>query len=271
MFSDNAFVTLTYRDDAQVTLDPAHLRNFLKRLRLVYKNYQEELGFDDDDIRKFRFYGVGEYGDSTERPHYHLALFNFPTCLRLRTERKPETKSRAMWEQCCTVCNLVGRTWGYGDVDLGVLETSSAQYVAGYVTKKMTHRSDPRLKGREPEFSRMSLKPGIGRDAVFEIADTMLRHGLDSSSADVPVSLRHGSRQLPLGRYLRQNLRKAIGRDVKTPQVVLDAQKEEMSPLRDLQFAQKKASLQSTILSVHKGKRARFKARALIYKTRKTL
>lgn len=95
----------------------------------------------------------------------------------------------------------------------------------------MTMRNDPRLKGRDPEFSTMSLKPGIGAGAVSEIASTMLQFNLDASQSDVPVTLRHGSRQLPLGRYLRRKLREEIGRSPNAPQEVTDALKEEMRPM----------------------------------------
>ena len=118
-------------------------------------------------------------------------------------------------------------------VDLGMLETDSAQYVCGYVTKKMTHRSDVRLRGREPEFARMSNRPGIGYDALYELASSILADttwsslNLDTPQGDVPVTLRHGARLLPLGRYMRIKLRKLIGRDEKTPQAILDALFEE--------------------------------------------
>ena len=78
----SAFVTLTYSDDQLVrtlgdfpTLCPEHPQAFLKRLRARVAP------------ARFRFYLVGEYGDQTHRPHYHLVLFGFPTCERRRTYR----------------------------------------------------------------------------------------------------------------------------------------------------------------------------------------
>lgn len=210
LYSDNTFATLTYDDNILLTttLDQKHYRDWLKRLRKAMEPH------------RFRFFIVGEYGDKSFRPHYHVALFNFPTCLRGRTLRNPGS-TRPLWEKCCPSCQMVGRTWGYGDVDLGTLETASAQYVAGYVTKKMTNRQDPRLNGRDPEFARMSLKPGIGALAMHDVASTLLTFNLDETQGDVPSSLRHGNRLLPLGRYLRRYLRTLVGKDPKAPHATL--------------------------------------------------
>lgn len=98
---------------------------------------------------------------------------------------------------------------------LGALELKSAQYVSGYVVKKMTHRENPWLQGRHPEFARMSLRPGIGATAIPDVASVMLSLDLETAQGDVPSSLRSGKKLLPLGRYLRRLLRQQIGRDEK--------------------------------------------------------
>lgn len=223
LWSDNAFVNLTYSDEHMArlpngtpTLDLTHHQKFLKRLRASIAP------------TRIRFFVAGEYGEKTWRPHLHYALFNFPTCARGRTLRKLESRSRPLWNECCDTCRLVGTTWGYGDVDLGRLETGSAQYVCGYVTKKMTRNDDPRLAGRDPEFSRKSLKPGLGAWAMDELASEYLRLGLETMQGDVPVTLQHGRRHMPLGRYLRQQLRKKIGR---SPEALGNGITEEMLAL----------------------------------------
>ena len=115
---------------------------------------------------------------------------------------------------------------------LGSLTPESSQYIAGYVTKKMTFRDDPRLKGRHPEFSRMSLRPGIGATFVDEIASTLLTAGTDTGSSDVPSALRHGNRILPLGRYLRGRLRERLGHGKTASPMALEVQKQEVQALR---------------------------------------
>lgn len=196
--SQNSFWTLTYDPEhwpSNGSLDPEDARNWLKRLR-------EKVGY-----RSLRYYLVGEYGDQTWRPHYHAALFGVPNC------RTPDLQ-RTRRGCSCDVCQAIRSTWQKGNVFGGELTTESAAYVAGYMTKKMTSRDDPRLQGRHPEFARMSLRPGIGAHAVGDIARVLhSEHGSKAirDSGDVPTALMHGRSMMPLGRYLRRKLREEVG------------------------------------------------------------
>lgn len=217
LHAQNGFWTLTYSDDnlpltkdGLPTLDAKHLTDFMKRLR------------NDYWPSKLRYFNVGEYGDRTERPHYHLALFNYPHCERGRTQFNRR-------RNCCSVCERVERIWGFGAVDCGQLEDASAAYIAGYVTKKLTSKGDPRLKGRKEEFARMSLKPGIGAGFIPEVASVLLTHNLDSTLTDVTSSLQHGRHVKPLGRYLTRKLRENVGKEPNAPEAVIQKQKDELS------------------------------------------
>jgi hypothetical protein len=197
----SSFITLTYSDDnlfynngIHPTLNPIHLQNFLKRIRRSVSPI------------KLRFYGVGEYGDKSWRPHYHLALFGYEPCYRGKTRQDLLAKGNS----CCLPCDRLHKTWGLGGIDNANIESASAGYVAGYVTKKLTKQDDPRLEGRYPEFSRMSRKPGIGAIQIQVIADALqsqFGQSMLTEHGDVPVSLNHGTRSLPLGRYLRDKIR----------------------------------------------------------------
>jgi len=263
LHEDNSFLTLTYRDDALPggsplpSLMPKHYRDWLKRFRKTISPL------------RVRYFVVGEYGDETQRPHYHAALFGFPTCLRGRTLRRLGS-TRAIWEECCSICQLVGKTWGHGDVDLGMLETSSAQYISGYVTKKMTMRDDYRLKGREPEFARMSLRPGIGADFMHEVASGFMQFNLEKTQVDVPSTLRHGNREMPLGRYLTKRLRKLTGRDEKAPQIVQDKIQADLQGVRDAAF-NRSVSFASALKEANAPLVKSFKARQQIFTRKKTL
>lgn len=226
LHKDNAFVTLTYRPEllrtvvggdgiSRPTLVPADLRNFLKRLRKAV------------EPTRIRFFGAGEYGDITELPHFHLAVFGYPTCWHGRSRYNEGRTS------CCPSCDLIRDAWGNGLVFLGTLEDDSAQYIAGYVLKKMTSLTDTRLEGRHPEFARMSNRPGIGADMMHEVASTLLNFNLETTQADVPVSLRHGSRMLPLGRYLTGKLRTYVGKDPGAPEAIKQEREKELQRLRD--------------------------------------
>lgn len=176
-----SFATLTYSPENLPdggTLVPRDLQLWLKRFR-------KQSGVP------VRYFGVGEYGDFSWRPHYHLALFG------VGREAEP----------------LVRSTWGLGHVMLGDLTLASAGYIAGYVTKKMTQQKDDRLEGRFPEFARMSTRPGIGAPAIGDVAAALQnRHGWDEigRTGDVPAALRVGPSKMPLGRYLRGRLRLAM-------------------------------------------------------------
>lgn len=158
---------------------PRDVQLFLKRLRKAISPVA------------LRFYLVGEYGDKTERPHYHLALYGI--------DRK--------------YSEVVHKEWGKGHTYLGDLTYESAQYIAGYVTKKLTNPNDERLNGRYPEFARMSNRPGIGALAIKDIAKSLVTVDGEilGCGEDVPSILQHGKRKFPLGRYLRMKLRKELG------------------------------------------------------------
>lgn len=184
--SSSVFVTLTYDDEhlpEDGSLRPRDLQLWLKRLRKFMAP------------TKIRFYAVGEYGDETGRPHYHAVLFGFPSCSSFGTVYNRSG--------CCDSCRVVRDTWGKGRIHVGVLEKDSAGYVCGYVVKKMTKADDVRLNGRHPEFARQSRMPGIGRDAMFEVADRLMKYELNVNDI---FTLRHGPKQMPLGRYLRMKL-----------------------------------------------------------------
>lgn len=134
----------------------------------------------------------------------------------------------------------------------------------------MTNRDDPRLEGRNPEFAAMSLRPGIGANFVPEIASTLMQFNLDTTQADVPVSLRHGSRMLPLGRYMRRKIREQIGKEGTAPK---DAKTEieMLSLLKASQTDPVNVSLKSQIIAKNSGKVARMEALARIRKQRKSI
>lgn len=210
----SCFVTLTYSDEFLPeggTLVPKDAQAFLKRLRKAVAPI------------KIRFYLVGEYGDKTFRPHYHLAIFGLP-------DTAYQTIADAWSINGCPI----------GHVVVGTLTVESAGYIAGYVTKKMTKSDDPRLGGRHPEFARMSLRPGIGADAMDDVADVLYsKHGSRELAelGDVPGVLKHGGKSFPLGRYLKRKLREKMGiPEFGLSHPILQEQSAELSAL----FADKK-------------------------------
>lgn len=136
------FVTLTY-DDRQLPdggqLCKRDVQLFLKRLR--------------KDGHVLRYFGVGEYGSVTGRPHYHLCLFGvgFPDKRHHTTRKGYQVYTSA----------YLDRRWQKGICEFGSLSYESAAYVARYLTKgTVVADSDTRVG----EFAVMSRKPGIGKD-----------------------------------------------------------------------------------------------------------
>jgi hypothetical protein len=130
---------------------------------------------------------------------------------------------------------------------LGSLETKSASYIAGYVLKKMSGRKLVLLPSQRPEFARMSLRPGIGADATWDVASVLMQ--LPSRRvADVPHHLRHGIRKMPLGPYLRRLIRKRIGRDEKSPAFALEASKERLRVVFDYAKANAPAQVRRDVV-----------------------
>lgn len=204
------FITLTYSEESvppDGLVRKSVLSAFMKRLRQrVYPDV-------------VRFFGVGEYGGHSGRPHYHVLVFG--TCLDAHvvpTKKEPEA-----WKHCaCPVC----ASWRKGGVDVGSVTQASCAYVVSYICK------DQRTHGKEEqEFALMSRRPGIGFAAVEGISEASVEQstGLLRFGGEAPRSLRVGEvGRRPLGRYLVGKLREKVG----VRHVV-----EEMRAMRNLQLA----------------------------------
>lgn len=218
-----SFLTLTYDDDhlpeefhhektgeiyARYSVNPAHAKAFTNNLQTSWRRKTGQ---------EIKYFLCGEYGDKTQRPHYHLALFGYPPCL---DPKRKYIVNRKFVPCECRNCSFLSKIWGKGHIFLGTLEQHSAQYVAGYVTKKLTKKScgcqlehHPKcvqaiLKGRHPEFSRMSLKPALGKEAI--IAHALSKAVYIKSPDDIPRYLVHNGKKWPLGRYLLEVYKKTL-------------------------------------------------------------
>lgn len=188
---DSCFVTLTYDDDhCPGSLQKSHYQTWFKRLRKVLAP------------QKIRYFIAGEYGEESGRPHFHAAVFGLSALVAGGVDGRE---------------GVVKQCWPFGYTFVGTLTWESAQYIAGYLTKKAV---DDEQSVRA--FSRMSLRPGIGRPAVEDIAKSLSSvsgSAFIRDNGDVPSALRHARRMLPLGRYLRRELRGELGLSKDTPEV----------------------------------------------------
>lgn len=260
----SAFVTLTYSDENLprtsgdlATLAPEHVKSWLKVIR-----ERERV-----EGRYFRFYCVGEYGEVTHRPHYHVILFGFEPCKRGRTLRHP-ISGECLGFDCCARCRLVADTWSRGIIEVGEVNKDSCGYIAGYVMKKMTRFDDPRLNGRNPEFARQSNGGGsglggLGFGRVAALVAARDHWNLDWD-IDVPVALMQGDKAKPLGRYLRRKLREAIGKEGNAPREVIEAMAAELLPVRQAAF-DASSSFKEAVIEAGNQKYANFMAKRSLY------
>lgn len=185
MHEENSFVTLTYNDEnlpKDGSLQPVEVKKWLYRLREAIKP------------ARVRFFLVGEYGELSYRPHYHLSVFGAGALTPL---------GRRLFQ------DHVERTWRCGHVLVADFSPATAAYVSGYIVKNLVDRMDPRMGELAPVFTRTSLKPGLGATFMSSVAEALSKTKF--TAASLPRSLKIGSKTVPLDRYLLQKLRDASG------------------------------------------------------------
>lgn len=185
----SVFVTLTYDEEhlpmserLVPTLRPDDFQRWLKRLR---RSHSQPL----------RYFGVGEYGTKTERPHYHAILFGVDPY---------------------TISDDVLNTWKMGTVNVKLFHQRHAAYVSGYTVKKFNKSAAlEEGDGREPEFARMSRRPGVGFAAVDHFVNAYLRDkgavALDEGGMAASFAL--NGKRWPLGYEMRRRIGEALGVD----------------------------------------------------------
>jgi hypothetical protein len=147
--SSACFLTLTYDEEnipwAELpTLVRRDFQLFMKRLR------------KHANTTKIKYFAVGEYGDRTERPHYHAIVFNLP---------RPFEK-------------FLTKAWKYGHIHIGTVTEASIFYTTKYSLKGLKRKKPFEFDeyGREPQFQLMSN--GLGVDYSKEIIrDYLITNG----------------------------------------------------------------------------------------------
>lgn len=132
--SDSAFfLTLTYHDsvipldeNSQPTLYKKDVQLFIKRLRKAHPK----------TAKPIKYFAAGEYGSKTDRPHYHIIMFNADK-------------------------ELVLQKWELGNPHFGEVNEATIYYTLKYISKGITvpcHEEDL----RNSEFQLMSK--GLGEN-----------------------------------------------------------------------------------------------------------
>jgi hypothetical protein len=174
LYEKNCFITLTYDDEhlpgtnGVGTLHYPDFQKFLKRLRKRFPR------------ATIRYYMAGEYGTTFGRPHFHACIFGFDFDDKVLWKR---TSANSMLYRS----KILESLWPFGYSSIGDVTFESAAYVARYIMKKVTgddsekhyqycDLSTGELIQLEPEFNRMSLKPGIGAGWLEKYAADVYPH-----------------------------------------------------------------------------------------------
>lgn len=161
------FITLTYHPtklpytkSKKATLRKTDVQKFMKRLR---KQNQQGI----------KYYLCGEYGHKTQRPHYHIILYNADI-------------------------ETVLSAWGLGDIHIGKVTPASVGYTLKYIQKARSERQagDDRLR----EFSLMSK--GLGKQYLSE---AMIKWHLASVKDRMYCNLTDG-KKIAMPRYYREKI-----------------------------------------------------------------
>jgi hypothetical protein len=199
------FITLTYdtqnvpiTEDGRMTLDKRDLQLYFKRLRKSqFKRDQEscqacagsnkickQLQKSQCNKNKISYYAVGEYGSKTQRPHYHLIIFNADI-------------------------ELIEKAWEKGAIHAGNVQGASVGYTLKYIHKekqadpntgKRTYRVGTHPEdSRAMEFSLMSKK--LGENYINE--KTIAWHHADLLGR---YYLPYEGKKLPMSRYYRERI-----------------------------------------------------------------
>lgn len=144
LHEQSSFLTLTYQD-APPAINKLDLQHFLMRMRKHYG--------------PLRYFGCGEYGGKTNRPHYHMLIFGHdfmggPHVAHIEPDRYINAR--------------VERIWGHGQIEISSLTPDRCFYTAGYCMKKA---------GQADTFSIQSRRPPIGQRWLQDHWDNLNRLG----------------------------------------------------------------------------------------------
>lgn len=163
------FITLTYSDEHLPRSDlgwpmvsKTDIQLFLKRLRKKISP------------NKIRYFLVSEYGDNTQRPHYHYIMFNFPLDMDIHSTLL------ASWQQ--------------GHVGVGTVTDASIHYVSKYC---MAFTDLPDYL--EKPFMLCSRKPAIGANYL---TDNKIEY---HKKGEIPYVVNNGHK-MSMPRYYRDKI-----------------------------------------------------------------
>lgn len=175
------FLTLTYNDDnlydpsnglitdcGEFNLNYKHHQDYIKRLRKSYEKTEKH---------PIKYFTVGEYGDKSDRPHFHSIIFN------------------------ADQQNIID-AWGRGNVHFGEVSEASIAYTLKYAVKRLARVYKRGYKESQDsrEKERALISRGLG--ASYLTTDIIKYY-----QNDITRSVRkEGGQMVALPRYYKQRI-----------------------------------------------------------------
>lgn len=157
-WQSSIFITLTYSEEnlpKDKSLSKCEVQRFIKRVKKHFGSCRS------NPIRQTY---CGEYGSITQRPHYHVILYNCEF-----SDKRPHRKSETGHDIFTSA--TLQKLWPYGFSEFGYATPASVAYIYKYILKKKTRKEKKQPLVIEVdgftyevahEFVESSRNPGIG-------------------------------------------------------------------------------------------------------------
>lgn len=159
----NFFVTLTYDNDkvpvsskGYLTLRREDLHKFLKKFRddcqRQFESFFPELEYKERHKKRcpMKYFAIGDYGETTFRPHYHFIVFNSPYNLS-------------------ELYDYIAKNWQLGQiVQVDICLAEHCNYITKYIVKVAYNEEQLSEYECEPTFRLMSR--GLGMSFVTDVS-----------------------------------------------------------------------------------------------------
>lgn len=168
------FLTLTYNEQSvpwageKMTLDKMRFQKFVKSINDMQRLEGKPL---------MRYYGTGEYGTLTDRPHYHIIAFNISQNTR----------------------NNMAKLWPEGFIYRSNVGVESIEYVTKYLID-----ADEEYTDREKPSAIMSKRPGLGINYVNRAGEWNYKVGMTTEEIKFYALWKGRKHRLP--RYFKDKI-----------------------------------------------------------------
>lgn len=152
------------------------------------ENLPDDLGVSKDELQRLfkrlrkrlgvpiKYLACGEYGETTERPHYHALIFGYSRRWQFAGDNQLRNHSNFHWNGTCwnVIHGPLSDCWTKGHVTLGYAGPQAARYIAGYTLKSNVGKLNGyHHDGRPAPF--LLASRGIGKRYVARNMDRLNR------------------------------------------------------------------------------------------------